>query len=96
MNSSCDLAYATENAAFAQPEMHINIPTAGQGSVQYARRMGKSKALQALLVGCDFTAKQAEALNIITQFVPKAELEQFLNAITGAISRLELRDVAMY
>jgi enoyl-CoA hydratase/carnithine racemase len=93
---ACDLAYGTEDAVFAQPEIHVNIPTGGQGAVQYARRMGKNKALQALLLGNDFTAQQAEALNIITKFVPRSEIEDFLKTVTGTISRLELRDIVMY
>ena len=93
---ACDLAYGTENAAFAQPELHVNIPTGGQGGVQFARRMGKNKALQALLVGTDFTAQQAEALNIITQFVPKAESDAFLKQILLVTRKLELRDIVMY
>ncbi len=93
---ACDLAYGTENAAFAQPELNVNIPTGGQGGVQFARRMGKGKALQALLVGNDFTAQQAEALNIITQFIPKAEAEAFLNQLLLVTGKLELRDIGMY
>lgn len=93
---ACDLAYGTENAAFAQPELNVNIPTGGQGGVQFARRMGKNKALQALLLGTDFTSQQAEALNIITQFVPKAEADAFLEQILSATRRLEVRDIAMY
>ena len=93
---ACDLAYGTENAAFAQPELNVNIPTGGQGGVQFARRMGKNKALQALLVGTDFTAQQAEALNIITQFVPKAEADAFLEQILLVTRRLEVRDIVMY
>ncbi|GAK84430.1 enoyl-CoA hydratase/isomerase family protein [Vibrio ponticus] len=93
---ACDLAYGTENAAFAQPEIHVNIPTGGQGAVQFARRMGKGKALQALLMGNDFTAQQAEQRNIITQFVPKAELEAFLQTTLAVISGLEVRDIVMY
>lgn len=93
---ACDLAYGTENAAFAQPELNVNIPTGGQGGVQFARRMGKSKALQALLLGNDFTSQQAETLNIITQFIPKAEAEAVLHQILSVTRRMELRDIAMY
>ena len=93
---ACDLAYGTENAAFAQPELNVNIPTGGQGGVQFARRMGKNKALQALLVGTDFTAQQAETLNIITQFVPKAEADAFLKRILMVIRNLEVCDIVMY
>jgi enoyl-CoA hydratase/carnithine racemase len=93
---ACDLAYGTENSAFAQPELGVNIPTGGQGGVQYARRMGKNKALQALLLGNDFTAQQAEALNIITQFVPKAEAEDHLETVLAVVRNLEVRDIVMY
>ncbi|MFT5706622.1 MAG: enoyl-CoA hydratase/carnithine racemase [Oceanospirillaceae bacterium] len=93
---ACDLAYATQNSAFAQPELYINIPTGGQGAVQFARRLGKGKALQALLTGGDFTAQQAEELNIITQFVPKTELDAFLQQLLSIITAWEVRDIAMY
>ncbi|WP_019616703.1 enoyl-CoA hydratase/isomerase family protein [Psychromonas ossibalaenae] len=93
---ACDLAYATENAAFAQPELYINIPTGGQGAVQFARRMGRGKALQALLSGADYTAQQAETLNIITQFVPKAEIDTFLEQLLSIVAVWEVRDIVMY
>jgi enoyl-CoA hydratase/carnithine racemase len=93
---ACDLAYGTENAVFAQPELNVNIPTGGQGGVQFARRMGRNKALQALLMGTDFTAQQAEALNIITQYIPKSEIEGFLDRLLLATGNLEVRDIVMY
>ena len=93
---ACDLSYGTENAAFAQPEIGVNIPTGGQGAVQFARRMGKNKALQALLTGADLTAQQAETLNIVTQFVPRDELDPFLEQILLVVGNLEIRDIVMY
>ncbi len=93
---ACDLAYGTENAVFSQPEIGVNIPTGGQGGVQFARRMGRSKALQALLLGTDFRAQEAEARNIITQFIPKAEADAFLERTLAVIGTLQLRDITMY
>lgn len=93
---ACDLAYGTEHSAFAQPELYINIPTGGQGAVQFARRLGKGKALQALLTGADFTAQQAESLNIITQFIPRNDLDGFLTALLSIIVGWEVRDIVMY
>ena len=93
---ACDLSYGTGNAAFAQPEIGVNIPTGGQGAVQFARRMGKNKALQALLTGGDLTAQQAETLNIITQFVPREEIDPFLEHILLVVGNLEVRDIVMY
>ncbi len=93
---ACDLAYGTENAVFAQPELYVNIPTGGQGAVQFARRMGKGKALQALLTGIDFTSQQAESLNIITQYVSSSDLNSFLDQILSVARTWELRDIVMY
>ena len=93
---ACDLSYGTEKSAFAQPELYINIPTGGQGAVQFARRLGKGKALQALLTGADFTAQQAESLNIITQFIPSSELATFLTQLLAIVASWEVRDIVMY
>jgi len=93
---ACDLSYGTENSAFAQPEIGVNIPTGGQGAVQYARRMGKGKALQALLTGSDFTPQEAEKLNIITKYVPKAEIDAYINQITSVISSMDITNIMMY
>lgn len=93
---ACDLAYGTENAVFAQPEIGVNIPTGGQGAVQYARRMGRSKALQALLSGVDHSALEAEKLNTITRFVPKADMGGYIDKLLTVLSGLELRDIVMY
>ena len=93
---ACDLAYGTENSAFAQPELFINIPTGGQGAVQFARRLGKGKALQALLTGADFTPQQAERLNIITQYVAKNDMERFLEQLLSTVTAWEVRDIVMY
>lgn len=93
---ACDLSYGTEHAAFAQPEIGVNIPTGGQGAVQFARRMGRSKGLQSLLTCADLSAQQAEAANVITKYVPRAEMDAHLVGVLGAISRLDLRDIVMY
>ncbi len=58
--------------------------------------MGKNKALQALLMGVDFTAPQAEALNIITQYVPQEEMDSFLGQLLAAVKNFELCDIVMY
>jgi enoyl-CoA hydratase/carnithine racemase len=93
---ACDITYGTENAAFAQPEIGINIPTGGQGGVQFARRLGRKKAMQVLLTGEDISAPEAEALKIITKYVPKAELDGYLEGILSTLRARDLRDITMY
>ena len=38
---TCDLAFGTENAAFAQPEIFINIQTGDQSGVTPGRKIGQ-------------------------------------------------------
>lgn len=49
-----------------------------------------------MLTGVDFTSQQAEAQNIITQYVPKAEMNDFLGQLLPVVSAWELRDIVMY
>ncbi|WP_282607160.1 enoyl-CoA hydratase/isomerase family protein [Pelagibius sp. Alg239-R121] len=93
---ACDITYGTENAVFAQPEIGVNIPTGGQGGVQFARRLGRKKAMQFLLTGEDIPALKAEALNIITKYVPKMELDEYLEEFLNTLKARDLRDIAMY
>ncbi|MDP5274895.1 enoyl-CoA hydratase/isomerase family protein [Chengkuizengella axinellae] len=92
---ACDIVYGTENAVFAQPEISTNIPPGGQGSVQAARRLGRTRALEFLLTSADMDAPTAERFGLITRHVPSASLEQTLQQIVTPITFLEQRDIDM-
>ena len=49
-----------------------------------------------MLTGVDFSAEQAEALNIITQYVCKADLDNVLEPLLAIVANLEVRDIVMY
>jgi hypothetical protein len=49
-----------------------------------------------LLTGVDFSAEQVEALNIITQCVCKADLDNVLEPLLAIVANLEVRDIVMY
>lgn len=46
---ACDLAFGTENAAFAQPEIFINIPTGGQGGGTVCSPYGQKQSTASLV-----------------------------------------------
>lgn len=49
-----------------------------------------------MLTGVDFSAEQVEALNIITQCVCKADLDNVLEPLLAIVANLEVRDIVMY
>jgi enoyl-CoA hydratase/carnithine racemase len=93
---ACDVTFGTENALFAQPEVNINIPTGGQGAVRLAQRLGRSRALVALLTGQDYDAKTAEALSWITAAVDSADAETIVGELAAVITLRDMSDIAMY
>jgi enoyl-CoA hydratase len=57
----CDILYCTKTANFGQPEIKLGtIPGAG-GSQRLTKAIGKSKAMELILTGNNFSGAQAEA-----------------------------------
>jgi enoyl-CoA hydratase/carnithine racemase len=93
---ACDLIYATENAVFALPEINMNIPTGGRGAVHYLRRMGRTQALEALLLGYDYSAAEAFRAGMITRVVPSEAMNAVLGEALAVLGTRQLADTVMY
>ncbi|MBX9905806.1 MAG: enoyl-CoA hydratase/isomerase family protein [Burkholderiales bacterium] len=90
---TCDIIIAGESAKFGQPEVKIGIIPGGGGTQRLPRTVGKYKAMRYVLTGDLFGAKEAEAMGLVSEIVPDAEVEK--RAIAMAVQIAELAPLAI-
>ena len=81
----CDLAVAAEDAKFATPGVKIGL-FCTTPSVAVVRAIGRKAAMEMLLTGRYFPAREAKDLGLINRVVPLDELETETEALANQIS----------
>lgn len=56
----CDILYCTASATFGQPEIKLGVIPGAGGSQRLTKAIGKSKAMELILTGSNFSGKDAE------------------------------------
>lgn len=74
ITEAAHLAIASERAIFAKPEVAIGIPPTFGGTQRLPRLIGRKRALQLLLTGDPFDARNAQSIGLINKVVPHDQL----------------------
>ena len=93
----CDFIIAADNARFGQPEINLAIIPGAGGTQRLPRFVGKSKAMEMVLLGQARTmdAAEAERVGLVSRVVPLADLMNEAMKAAGKICELSLPVVMM-
>nr|CAI5845378.1 unnamed protein product [Callosobruchus analis] len=81
MAALCDVVYASDNATFSTPFVHIGLVAEGTSSFSFPFNMGRSKASEMILFGKKVTAQEAYDFGLVSKIVPSSHLESFLQSL---------------
>jgi enoyl-CoA hydratase/carnithine racemase len=71
---ACDFRIAADSARFGQPEILLGIIPGGGGTQRLARLVGPARAKDLVFSGRQVDATEAEAMGLVDEVVPAAEL----------------------
>lgn len=83
-----DIIVAGEGARFGQPEIKVGIIPGAGGTQRLVRAVGKFKAMKILLTGDFVSARDAEAIGLVSEVVPDGEVLDRALALAGQIAAL--------
>ena len=93
----CDFIIAADNAKFGQPEINLGIIPGAGGTQRLPRFVGKSKAMEMVLLGQArmMDAAEAERVGLVSRVVPLAALMDEAMKAADKICELSLPVVMM-
>jgi len=80
----CDIIYCIANATFGQPEIKLCTILGAGGSQRLTRALGKSKAMELILTGKNFSGKEAGEWGVAARVIDGGKDELVEEAIKTA------------
>lgn len=91
-----DMRFAALNKAIlGQPEISVGILPGGGGTQRLPRLIGRSRALEVILGGADFSAEIAERYGYINRALPATELKPFVDDLAFRIASWSTDAIAL-
>jgi enoyl-CoA hydratase/carnithine racemase len=85
---ACDMIVAAESATFGQPEIGLGIIPGGGATQRLARVLGKQRAMELVLTGRLFEAREAEAMGLVNRVTPEGRwLEEAMELARDVAAR---------
>ena len=91
----CDLRIAAEDTVFAMPEVRLGMIPAAWGTQTLTRNTGSSRALDLLLTGRRFTAREALGMGLVTRVCPPEDLRRDARRLAASLAEADAGAVAL-
>jgi len=85
---TCDMIVAAEGAQFGQPEIKIGVIPGAGGTQRLTRAVGKALAMEMVLTGKFFSARQLQAAGLVNRVVPNELFLQEAIALAQEIAAM--------
>jgi 2-(1,2-epoxy-1,2-dihydrophenyl)acetyl-CoA isomerase len=86
MTLSCDIRIAAEEAKFSFPFVHLSALPEGGSLYFLPKLVGISRAIELLLSGRTFNAKEAKEYGLVTEVMPAAQLMDYTYKLARRIA----------